>query len=228
MATAVRTPGQAQYATLDQQDYSNDPGLPQDDQQGVHYASKMQPSMSGGRRAIYLALACILIPMLGLSALLVGLVYRHQIARYSTMVRPLVLLQQSDLDDSAYYVRLNATTFATIASWSSTVAPLLVMAAMSLASFPVARSLKEKSSAAIPDLPTPFQLSLLLESLNGSIMSVWRLLGYRRWRHKQPVASLVRSSFIILVVATTVGYAVAGIDTWFVSFPRLSYALTKI
>ena len=214
MANALRKPGQGQYATLDQQDFSYDPALPQESRNGVQEVYRPHSRMPGGKRAIYLALACIVVPMLGLSAILIGLVYGYQVQRNQRTASPLDLLQGSDTDDSAYYVHINSTTFATIASWSSTVAPLLVVATMSLASFPTARRLREKSIAGSIDLPTPFQLSLLLESLTGSIMSVWTLIRYRRWPHKQPLASLVRSAFVILLLASIMGYIVAGIDTW--------------
>lgn len=217
MPAIARKPDQTQHATLNQQDFNYDPSIPQRTPNGTSDAQKTRPGMSGAKGDIYLALACILIPMLGLSGLVIGLVFGYQVERNHDPNSPLALTQPSDTDNSAYYVHINSTTFATIASWSSTVAPLLVMAAMSLTAFPVARKLRDRSSTDSTDLPTPFQLSLLLESLTGSIVSLWRLIRYRRWEHRQPVASLVRSSFVILVVATFVGYAVAGIDTWYTS-----------
>lgn len=214
MVDPIRKPRQSHYTTLDQQDFSYDSSLPQNGRYEGQRSFKPQSTISGGKRAIYFALACILVPMIGLSAIILGLVYGYQVEHSQTSDSPLALTQESDTDESAYYVHISSTTFATIASWSSTVAPLLGFAAMSLSSFPVARSLENKSSLATGDLPTPYQLSLLLETLTGSAMSMWNLLRYRRWPHKQPLASMLRSAVAILVVASIIGYAVAGIDTW--------------
>ena len=221
MAETIVHPRQSHYTTLDQQDFSYDHSLPQNGLYEGQRPFKEQSTASEGKSAIYLALACILVPMIGLSAIILGLVFGYQVDRSQTSDSPLALSQESDTGESAYYVHINSTTFATIASWSSTLAPLLVFAAMSLASFPVARSLQNKSSLATADLPTPYQLSILLETLTGSAMSMWSLLRYRRWPHKQPLASVLRSAVTILVVASLMGAAVAGIDTWYVPLWRL-------
>ena len=234
--TTPRRPGSSQYETLDSQDFGYDPSLPQHHQnepspafkqdssydpsplqQNQHESSpafKQQSRTVGDKKTIYIALACILVPMLGLSALLIGLVFGYRVKVDQSTIGPLALTQESDTDNSAYYVYINSTTFATIASWSSTIAPLLVVAIMSMFSFPVARNLKEKSSVESPDLPTPSQLSLLIETLTGSVMSVWTFVRYRRRPGRPRVASLVRTALLTLVLATVVGYAIAGIDTW--------------
>lgn len=210
--------GNSKYATVDGQDFTYNPGLPQEPENASQKGWKTQKSMLGARRDIWMALACILVPMLGLSALIIGLVFANEVQSNSDSASPLAVPQRQDTDSSAYYVRINSTTFATIASWSSTVAPLLIMAAMSLASFPIARDIKDRLTSDGTDLPTPFQLSLLLETLTGSIMSVWNVLRYRRWEHKHALASLLRNALIILVISSIVAYAIAGIDTWSVDF----------
>jgi hypothetical protein len=216
MASALRGKRSSKYATVDGQDFTYNPGLPQEPQAASQPAWKTQRTMNGARRDIFWALACILVPMLGLSALMVGLVLANKVKNNDDSDSPLVVPQRQDIDGSAYYVHINSTTFATIASWSSTVAPLLIMAAMSLASFPVARNLKDRSPSDSVDLPTPFQLGILLETLTGSIMSLWNFIRYRRWEHKQSIASVLRSALVVLVVSSTVAYAITGIDTWFV------------
>lgn len=228
MAAIIRKPGQSQYSSLDQQDFTYDSNIPQrahTTPQVQHHVRQSQPTMSGAKREIYLALACILIPMLGLSGIIIGLVLGYRVEESQTGDSPLARTQNYETDDSAYYVDINSTTFATIASWSSTIAPLLVMCVMALTAFPAARKIKERSSSDSTDLPTPYQLSLLLESLTGSMMSVWHLIRYRRWQHRQTIASMVRSSFLILFVATIVGWTVAGIDTWYYTNPYLTFMI---
>jgi hypothetical protein len=214
MASALRGTRSSKYATVDGQDFTYNPGLRQEPQVAQQPAWKTQKKMNGARRDIFWALACILVPMLGLSALIIGLVLANRVKSNDETDSALAIPQRQDTDDSAYYVHINSTTFATIASWSSTVAPLLIMAAMSLASFPVARNLKDRSASDSTDLPTPFQLGLLLETLTGSIMSLWNFIRYRRWEHKHSIASLLRSALTVLVVSSVVAYAITGIDTW--------------
>ena len=161
--------------------------------------------MEGAKRSIFLALAVILVPMLGLSALLIGLILANQVDKQSNGSSPLAFTQDSDTNDNAYYVDFNATTLATISSWSSTVAPLLAVAAMSLASFPISKKFRERSQGQSTDLPTPFQLSMLLDSLSGSVAALFTLGKYRFWPHKESLASFVRSAFVVLIVASIIG-----------------------
>ena len=161
--------------------------------------------MSGAKRDILVALAVIIIPMLGLSALILGLVIGNEVEKQTSDGSPLAFDQRSDTDTSAYYVDFNATTLATIASWSSTLAPLLAVAAMALASFSIAKKMKEDSNSESMDLPTPYQFSLLVESLSGGVATLFSFGKYSFWKNREPLSSLLRSSLIILVVASTVG-----------------------
>ena len=180
--------------------------------------SKEQPHVaeyrdmaSEAKRSIAVALAAILLPMLGLTALLLGLILANKVERQSGA---LAFTQRSDTDDNAYYVDFNATALATISSWSATVAPLLAVAAMSLASFPIARRFNKDSRSGSRDLPTPFQFSMLLESLTGTIGAFFTLGRYHLWPHKASFAPLVRVAFLVLFLASLTGYAITGVDTW--------------
>ena len=180
--------------------------------------SKNQPHVadyrdmaSEAKRTIAVALAVILLPMLGLTALLLGLILANRVERRSGS---LAFTQRSDTDDSAYYVDFNATALATISSWSATVAPLLAVAAMSLASFPIARVFKGNSESGSRDLPTPFQFGMLLESLTGTIGAFFSLGKYILWPHKASFPPLVGLAFFVLSVSSFVGYAITGVDTW--------------
>ena len=202
-------PPKSRYATLQQQDsdfsYDNRLPLEPSTQPEIRQHVAEHRGMEGAKRSIFLALAVILVPMLGLSALLIGLILANQVERQSDGSNPLAFTQESDTNDNAYYVDFNATTLATISSWSSTVAPLLAVAAMSLASFPISKKLKERSQSQSTDLPTPFQLSMLLDSLSGSVAALFTLGKYRFWPHKESLASFVRSAFVVLIIASIIG-----------------------
>jgi hypothetical protein len=159
--------------------------------------------MSGGRSLIVTCLLCITLPMLGLSALLIGLILGYEIDSATTDGGTFSRLQSND--GSAYYVNFNATTLATIASWSSTVAPILSVAAMTLASFAFARRYAANSSSNSHELPTSFQLGLLLETFTGGVTAFWSLLRYRSWDRKESLVSIVRNSFVVLFLASFIG-----------------------
>jgi hypothetical protein len=138
-------------------------------------------TIGSGTMVILGSLAVIVLPMLGLAALLLALVLANKLERQQTgTTGPTTLGPYPDFDDNAYYVDFNPTTLVTIASWSSTVAPLLAVCAMVLISFPLAHSFKLTSEGRSDDLPTPFQFSLLLDCLGAGISPLWKAISYRK------------------------------------------------
>jgi hypothetical protein len=141
-----------------------------------------QKTPGGGTMVILGSLAVIVLPMLGLAALLLSLVLANKLDRQQTgTASPTTLGPYPDFNDNAYYVDFNPTTLVTIASWSSTVAPLLAVCAMVLISFPLAHSFKRKSEDFSGDLPTSFQFSLLLDCLGAGISPLWKAVSYRKF-----------------------------------------------
>jgi hypothetical protein len=179
-------------------------------------ATTAKRRQSGGKRVIFASLALIVVPMMGLASLLLGLVLSNNVDKPADRSSgSLTLNLRSEFDADAYYVDFNPTTLVTIASWSSTVAPLLAVSAMILVSFPLAQSLKANSQMSGSELPTPFQFSLLLDSLSAGITPLWNALSYRRWPHKDgAMASNVRNALTVLAIFTALGYTIAGVDTW--------------
>ncbi|EXJ58734.1 hypothetical protein A1O7_06164 [Cladophialophora yegresii CBS 114405] len=171
---------------------------------------------SGGKRVIFASLALIVVPMLGLAGLLLGLVLANDVEKPADRSSgTLTLNLRSEFDDDAYYVDFNPTTLVTIASWSSTVAPLLAVCAMILVSFPIAQSLKANSQMAGSELPTPCQFALLLDCLSAGITPLWNALSYWRWPQKEgAMASNVRNALTVLAIFMVLGYTIAGVDTW--------------
>lgn len=153
--------------------------------------------MEGRVREILLAFAVMTLPMTIFSGLMLGLVFHFRITQNNFISNELAF--DSDQNNSnVYFVRISATTFTTIASWSSTVAPILASFAVTLGSFPVAKRLLAASEKHdMTPLPTPFQLSLIIRIVsNGSFAALWSWLSYyfswrgRRERQGGPVKAL--------------------------------------
>ena len=83
-------------------------------------------------------------------------------------------------DHNVIYVDMSATILTTVASWSSTMAPLVLPFLLTLVSFPVARTMMRASqNGDRARQPTPYQLALILKLLsNASLGSLWRCITY--------------------------------------------------
>jgi hypothetical protein len=147
--------------------------------EGQHDGEVSRRRMRGRYLDILFSFFIMTIPMLAFSALLLGLIYRYRVVRNDFLSENLSFTRGHD-ESSAIYVSLSATTLTTVASWSSTIAPLLVGFALTLISYPVARTLlKAGHENRLDQLPTPFQLSLMLRMLtNGGPGSLWHWIAY--------------------------------------------------
>jgi hypothetical protein len=146
---------------------------------GNENGSRLNSARMGGRsKDILFAFGVLTVPMLIFSALLLGLIYHFRIVHNSFVSSNLRFNAGYD-ESNVIYVRLSATTLTTIASWSSTLAPILVGCAVTLISYPVARGILLAGQDNKPkDLPTPYQLSLMLRMLaNGSPASLWHWMN---------------------------------------------------
>lgn len=133
--------------------------------------------MGGWQLDIGLASVMLILPMLVLTVLLLALVVGHQMPNHSSTYS---YNSETELAlGSAYFVKYSATTLVYIASLSSTLATLLISAAMVLFSYPLARSMILESDANnAPKLPTPFQLQLLIRLVDGRLTALWSYLLY--------------------------------------------------
>jgi hypothetical protein len=147
--------------------------------------------IQGRVRQIVIAFAVMVLPMLLLSGLLLGLIFFYRVPPNKYIHEDLGLEQ--DFPD-AYLVHFSATMLVTVASWSSTVAPVLIGFAITLASYPAAKDLLTASNTMdTAQLPTPFQLSLIVSTLsNNSFTSLWNwsayTFGWEGKRQGQPKA----------------------------------------
>lgn len=134
--------------------------------------------MNGVNLEIGLASATLLIPMLALSAILMALVFSHQMPKNSSTYAILGNGTAESLG-SAYYVDYSVTTLVYIALLSSTVATLLLSAAMVLFSCLLAsRYAKQSDNGEDSVLESPYQLELLIHIVDGRLMALWSHLLY--------------------------------------------------
>ena len=134
-------------------------------------------TMNGANLEILLASAFLIVPMLALTVALIAMVFRHQMpdndSTYSYGNETALAL------GSAFYVDYSSTTLVYIASLSSTLATLLISAAMLLFSFSLAHDVATNSDrAAASHLPSPYQLEMLIKMIDGRLMVLGSYLLY--------------------------------------------------
>lgn len=165
--------------------------------------------ISGALSDIWLACAVISLPMIALSAILLGLIFYNQVTANDSILPDLQLSQVTNDDQNAYLVKFSSTRLITIASWTSSVAPLLPGFVMTLLSFPTASHISDSSQLRqVTSLPTPYQLSLYLGLLSGHMGSLWQWVKYTCWRQREGQASVVGTLAIGLAIATLLGYVI--------------------
>lgn len=165
--------------------------------------------ISGALSDIWLACAVISLPMIALSAILLGLVFLNQVNANGSILPDLQLSQVTNDDQNAYLVNFSSTRLITIASWTSSVAPLLPGFLMTLLSFPTAWHISNSSQLRrVASLPTPYQLSLYLGLLSGHMGSLWQWVKYKCWRQREGQASVVGTLVVGLATATLLGYVI--------------------
>ena len=143
--------------------------------------------MAGWALEIGLASAILILPMLILTAVLLALVFGNQMPNLNSTYS---YNNDTELSlGSAFYVNYSTTTLVYIASLSSTLAPVLISAAMILFSYSLARNIAQQSdSENVSKLPSPFQLQLLIRIVDGRLTALWSYLLYVFGRKQRKVA----------------------------------------
>ncbi|KAH7370635.1 hypothetical protein BKA65DRAFT_21679 [Rhexocercosporidium sp. MPI-PUGE-AT-0058] len=195
-----------------------------------HHVSGRGPRMRGRVGDILFAFSLMTIPMTLFSALLLGLIFYFRVTP-SSAGSPDFQLPDASAHGNVIYVDISATTLTTVASWSSTVAPILVGCAITLISYPVAKQiLRAGQSGGTDKLPTPFQLSLMLKMItSGSPQSLWNWIQYVwGWRgKKESQGKPMRLMTSILILALMLSTLVFAADTWF-HFTTKTINLTQV
>lgn len=173
--------------------------------------------MQGRIREILIAFAAMTLPMIIFTGILLGLIFHYRITQ-NDFVSENLAFDTEQIRADAYYVRVSATTLVTVASWSSTIAPILTGFAVTLVSYPVAKQLLEASGGSgTSQLPTPFQMSLIVRMISsGSFSALWGWLTYSlgwRGRRESQVRS-IKSLTAILTIGIMLSMLVLATDTW--------------
>ena len=107
--------------------------------------------------------------------------------------------------NGAYYIRFNPAVLAAIASWTSKIIPFITGSSMAVIAFFAGRRILDATKGDHADrLPTPHQMSLLINILNGAGVSpLWDTLVYRWQNHEhlvQPIPMAFGAlSFIVFI-----------------------------
>ena len=162
----------------------------------------------GAVKEAIIACLILILPMVALTAVFLGLVYAKLI-RDRSLDSPLALLLPPSLSSgSAYLVNYSATRLITVSSWTSTATTLIMPSAMVLLSFPIARSLRKSSAQEEhADLPSPYQLNLIIGMLGGGFSSLWQFTMYTFWRGKHRNPKIVTITASVLGIFTILGWA---------------------
>ncbi|KAI4230201.1 MAG: hypothetical protein LQ349_006286 [Xanthoria aureola] len=164
--------------------------------------------MNGANLEIGLASATLLIPMLALSAILITLVFSHQMPNNNSTYT-ITGDGTAESLGAAYYVDYSATTLVYIASLSSTVATLLLSAAMVLLSYFLASKFaKQSDNGEHHQLPSPYQLELLIRIIDGRLMALWSYLLYlfgSKQKRIRVMPVLLQASALMIALVILVG-----------------------
>jgi hypothetical protein len=170
-----------------------------------HDGRQTSSNMRGRSKDILLAFFALTVPMVALSAALLALIYHYRIVRNDFISSNLRLDTGQD-NSKVVYVKFSATSLTQVASWSSTLAPILVGFTITLISYPVARSILLAGEENDPRaLPTPYQFYLMLRMVaNGSPVSLWHWITYtakgRREKQGKPLKTMTWILFLSVIL----------------------------
>lgn len=186
------------------------------------------------KRAIYaivagVALPCI--PILVITAVLLYFIFHYRVNLSEGLPEFAPTANETHRDaaawityirkeggNAAYYVAYNPSTITTIASWTSRVIPYLSSSIMALVAFFSARHIVLKSKHGDDQgtqLPTPDQLSLLINMLNGNGFGPLKETALHRYRKREPLIAPLPAAFSALFCITMLGLAIPLVDSWF-------------
>ena len=153
--------------------------------------------------------------MLSFSAILLCLVYTNEWKRQPDSTNGPDL--STGFNAQVYYVRYSPTRLIRVASWSSSTVFTLMGSFMTLLStFIAAEIIRSSTTPLLHMLPTPRQLALLVDLLDGKRGALWQWFQdlFRRKSKKTRNIWMVEISAAIQIFAICLSCAIIGADTW--------------
>ncbi|KAF2737825.1 hypothetical protein EJ04DRAFT_574309 [Polyplosphaeria fusca] len=123
--------------------------------------------------SIIFVCALIAIPLAAFCSVFLALVFQKQLTQTTCLYPDLCPIINGTRSDS-YYVQFSAASLVFITSWSSTFSLAMLGLLMTLFSYKTAASFLRASSSNkhAHELPTPFQLNLIIQILSGGPLSI--------------------------------------------------------
>lgn len=157
---------------------------------------------------------CVVIPMMTFTAIILGLVFAYQIDPKSELNADFDDTLQQRLDGRYLYVDFSATRLIFIASWSSSIAPLLAGFCMTLWRPSIAQEIlrvtRQVSSSA---LTTPYQLGLVISLSTGSFSQLLSYAKYLLWKPKATNSPILSRTALVMAACGLISLAIFAADT---------------
>ncbi|KAI1628529.1 hypothetical protein EDD37DRAFT_557877 [Exophiala viscosa] len=163
-------------------------------------------------KTIALPTAIVVFPMAALVAGLLGLIFGYRVRSEDSLF---AAVSNSDAlsNYAVVLVHFSATRIAFVASWASTLAPLLATFVMNLSSFQSALAMFHASSGTEQrDLPTPYQYSLLIGLCLAEVGRLKRYFSYSR-TDGIVIPPVLRRAARTMTVTLVLAVVIFGADT---------------
>ena len=156
----------------------------------------------------------IMFPIAWLCGVLLGMMYGYRVQSEPSLFSS---INNEQLTRPHGYLLINysATRLVIIASFTSTLAPILAGSIMSLWTLPIARSMKIASGTTqYSQLPTPYQLSFIIGISLASYQRLWRYYEYMLFRTRSTIPPILHKTAGLLTCAVLLAIAVFVTDTY--------------
>ncbi|KAL2412524.1 hypothetical protein ABEF91_000287 [Exophiala dermatitidis] len=156
--------------------------------------------------------AIVGLPIFCFTVVLIVLVFVYRVSTDST--HPFAASPSHKADHRYILVDFSSTRLVFVASWSSTLAPMLLGSLMALWHIPtVCKMAAHTTEDNIKELPTPYQLSMLIGLSSGSFDELRKYVMYLFSNVKASQPRILSRSALIMVVSSLLAALVFGADT---------------
>lgn len=160
------------------------------------------------------AMLCVTVPMSLLSAVILGLVFAYQIDLHDGRTSDLHDSLQQRFDGQYLYVDFSATRLLFVASWSSSLAPVLASFCMSLWLPWAAQQIVQSAQRRTGSNPsTPFQIGLIISLLTGSFSQLLSFVKYSRSKPKASNSPVLNRTALVMFTVGLISVAIFAADT---------------